>query len=144
MVHLNPGVVVVLDGATLKEPGDVSLRWHPVTPCKPDRDGRFTVVGESGTCLASRIVCIGDESLSFSREWHEEIGQSLVEVTLHDSRGWRVRRWQALFRSYASLISRNLPKFIATAWGNIVRSDENSTSRIPRSIHRSLSRSSEK
>ncbi|MBT3377374.1 MAG: hypothetical protein HN742_06045 [Lentisphaerae bacterium] len=84
VVHLNPGVVAVLDEGTLGDPGDISLRWHPVTPCVPDGEGRFVVRGSGGACLAGRVVRAGDGGFAVARGEHKETGHSFVEATLHD------------------------------------------------------------
>ncbi len=70
VVHLNPGVVVVLDTATLAEPRDVSLRWHTADKCQPDGDGGFVVRGGENVHLASRVVRLDDGALTVARGEH--------------------------------------------------------------------------
>ena len=82
VVHLNPGVVVVLDTATLAKPGDVSLRWHTVDKCQPDADGRFLVQGGGGVHLASRVVRLNDKALAVSRGQHKATGSGYIEASL--------------------------------------------------------------
>ena len=86
VVHLNPGVVVVLDEVTLDEPGDVSLRWHTVDKCEPDADGGFLVQGGEGVHLASRVMRLDDGALAVARREHEETGDGFVEATLNARR----------------------------------------------------------
>jgi len=86
VVHLNPGVVAVLDTATLPKARDVSLRWHTVDKCEPDLDGRFLVEGANGVHLASRVVRVDDGPIAIARGEHEEIGKSFVEAALHGRR----------------------------------------------------------
>jgi len=83
VVHLNPGVVVVLDRATLHKPADVSLRWHTADKCQPDANGRFRVQGGQGVHLASRVLRLDDGELAVERREHEETRNSYIEASLH-------------------------------------------------------------
>ncbi len=69
LVHLLPGVVVVLDTAQLAEPAEISLRWHTATSCLPDANGRFWVVGPHSR-LASRVISLDTEPASLRRGEH--------------------------------------------------------------------------
>ena len=70
VVHLNPAVVVVLDEAVLDREEEISLRWHTVDRCGPDREGRFCV--ESGKVrLAARVVRLDGPDISCERNEHE-------------------------------------------------------------------------
>lgn len=55
VVHLTPGIVVVLDDARFERSKEITLRWHTSTPSHPTADGAFTVSGERA-CLTARIV----------------------------------------------------------------------------------------
>lgn len=57
MVHRFPGVVAVLDEATLARPDEISLRWHTADRCEPDAAGRFLVESD-GVKLAARVVAL--------------------------------------------------------------------------------------
>jgi len=58
VVHLNPGVVAVLDEAAIPRLREVSLRWHTISRAEPDGQGRFLVQGREGAHLASRVLRI--------------------------------------------------------------------------------------
>ncbi len=58
VVHLHPGVVVVVDDAQLAIPAAVSLRWHTAVESVPDEEGRFGfAVGD--VHLRGRVECLG-------------------------------------------------------------------------------------
>ena len=82
VVHLNPGVVVVLDTAILPRLREISLRWHTADKSVPTTDGRFSVTGASGATLASRVVRLDQGAITFARETHQETGDSFVEASL--------------------------------------------------------------
>jgi len=87
VVHLNPGVVAVLDTASLQEPRDVSLRWHTAdSACTPDADGGFLVRAGKGVHLASRVARLDDTALGVARGEHEESGDGYIEASLHAAR----------------------------------------------------------
>jgi hypothetical protein len=83
VVHLDPGVVVVLDRATLDEPRDISLRWHTADKCRPEPGGRFVVCGGQNACLESQLVNLGDGALTIARNEHEETRASYIEASLN-------------------------------------------------------------
>ena len=84
-MHLNPGIVVVLDTATLDKSGEISLRWHPVDSSQPTADGRFLVRGQTNIQLASRVVSLGDRQLtSIQRERHASGGSHIRVSTPGD------------------------------------------------------------
>ncbi len=83
VMHLNPGVVVVLDEASLPKPRNIALRWHTVNPCQPDVEGRFLVQAGKGTHLASRVVSLGGGPLRLAGGRHKSIPVSYVEASLH-------------------------------------------------------------
>jgi len=61
-VHLNTGVVVILDTAAVPKPCDIALRWHTANKSQPDSEGRFLVKGyDSGAQLASRVARVHEE-----------------------------------------------------------------------------------
>ena len=82
VVHLNPGVVVVLDTAILPRLREISLRWHTADKSVPTTDGRFSVTGASGATLASRVVRLDQGAITFARETHQETSDSFVEASL--------------------------------------------------------------
>lgn len=68
VVHLDPGVVVVLDTADLPKACDVALRWHTAGESRPDPEGRFLVRGhDNGTQLACRVVRLDEGDLAMVR-----------------------------------------------------------------------------
>ncbi|MEA1952496.1 MAG: heparinase II/III family protein, partial [Planctomycetota bacterium] len=86
VVHLNPGVVVVLDTAALDKPGDISLRWHTADKCKPDAGGRFVVRSGRNISLESQVSHLGDEALAVARGEHQETRAGYVEASLRATR----------------------------------------------------------
>ncbi len=82
VVHLNPGVVAVLDTATLPGSREISLRWHTVDQCEPTSDGKFLVTGAGGATLASRVVSLDEGKIKFARGTHQETGDGFVEASL--------------------------------------------------------------
>ena len=86
VVHLNPGVVVVLDTATLDEPGDISLRWHTVDHSAPTTDGHFLVRGRTNAQLAARVVRLDDGKLTTARREHRQSGGSYVAASMRGDR----------------------------------------------------------
>jgi len=82
VVHLNPGIVVVLDRAALPQPREVSLRWHTTDKCEPKSDGKFVVQGAGGVQLASRVVRVNDGELSVAKRTHNETGDGFIEASL--------------------------------------------------------------
>jgi hypothetical protein len=69
IIHLLPGVVAVLDTARRSQPAEISLRWHTVTSCLPDAEGRFWVVGPNSR-LASRLISLDTEPVTPRRGEH--------------------------------------------------------------------------
>ena len=69
VVHLLPGVVVVLDDARLRQCDDISLRWHTADRCEPDAQGNFTVRAARAS-LSARILTLDAGTVAFSREEH--------------------------------------------------------------------------
>ncbi len=67
LVHLLPGTVVVLDEAVLREPRDVSLRWHTAHPCAPEADGSFTVAGQAATAICRVVSLAGEAAVAAAR-----------------------------------------------------------------------------
>ena len=82
VVHLNPGVVAVLDTATLEASCDISLRWHTATKCRPDVNGGFVVRGAEGAHIAARVVSLNDGAFAVACREHEETGDGYVEASL--------------------------------------------------------------
>ena len=78
VVHLNPGIVAVLDEGDLPRQRDVSLRWHTATRADPDAEGQFLVKGEGGAQVASRVVRLGGEPLTLVH--HHEYGFHRCEL----------------------------------------------------------------
>ncbi|MGC9319173.1 MAG: heparinase II/III domain-containing protein [Armatimonadota bacterium] len=69
VVHLEPGVVAVLDDAELAGPEEIRLRWHTIDRCEPDEEGRFTV--ENGAVrLASRVIRLDSDEIAVARDEH--------------------------------------------------------------------------
>jgi len=68
VVHLNHGVVVVLDTADLPKPSDIALRWHTAGKSQPDSEGGFFVKGhDSGAQLACRVVRVDEGDLALTQ-----------------------------------------------------------------------------
>lgn len=86
VVHLHPGIVVVLDEADLPQPGHISLRWHTIVPSEPDAAGNFVVTGEKAQ-LIGRIHAFSPENIGLTRKQHhysppyhlERTGEPLVQ-----------------------------------------------------------------
>ncbi|MFP4028817.1 MAG: heparinase II/III family protein [Candidatus Brocadiia bacterium] len=70
VVHLLPGIVVVLDSAQFDAPGMIRIRWHPETATQPDENGCFVVRNEP-VALTGRIISPGGEKLQFSTGHHK-------------------------------------------------------------------------
>jgi hypothetical protein len=70
LVHLLPGIVVVLDEANLNETQEISLRWHTSGLSEPSVSGAFTLRGEKSR-LAGRIVRLDRGAISFRRNEHQ-------------------------------------------------------------------------
>jgi hypothetical protein len=69
VVHRFPGIVAVLDEATLARPEEISLRWHTADRCEPDAAGRFLVESD-GVKLAARVVALDGARLEPVRREH--------------------------------------------------------------------------
>ena len=69
VVHRFPGIVAVLDEATLARPEEISLRWHTADRCEPDARGRFLVESD-GVQLAARVVSLDGAALEPVRREH--------------------------------------------------------------------------
>jgi len=69
VIHHFPGIVAVLDRIELEKPEKVTLRWHTVDRCEPNRDGSFLVQGER-TCLTGQVTSLGDEPWTVQRREH--------------------------------------------------------------------------
>jgi hypothetical protein len=96
VVHRFPGIVAVLDEATLARPEEISLRWHTADRCEPDAAGRFLVESD-GVKLAARVLALDGAALEPVRREHayhapfdrnrvgeplEQRHESYVEATL--------------------------------------------------------------
>ena len=69
VVHLFPGVIAVLDEATLDKSESISLRWHTATRSEPDARGAFRVLGSKAQ-LAGQIIALDAAELRFRRGQH--------------------------------------------------------------------------
>jgi len=70
IIHLTPGIIVVLDEAELNQSEEISLRWHTIDNCKPDENGNFLVKGQKAK-LAAQINCLDQSNISFSKQNHK-------------------------------------------------------------------------
>jgi len=107
VVHRLPGIVAVLDEASLTKPEEISLRWHTSDRCEPDAQGRFLV--ENGDVrLAARLIALDGSALKFTRREHayqppydrNRLGEALAQrhesyVEVTDTAGGC--RWLTLF-----------------------------------------------
>jgi len=97
VVHLQPGIVAVLDEASFDAPEEIRLRWHTVDRCEPEADGSFTVRGERARAI-SRLVRLDGDELTVIRDEHayeppyhltryghpqKQRNESFVEAQLH-------------------------------------------------------------
>ncbi len=72
VVHLFPGVAVVLDEGMLERPEEISLRWHTINAAKPDTDGSFRVeVGKNG--LDCRVSVLRGKVLGHELRSHKYV-----------------------------------------------------------------------
>jgi hypothetical protein len=69
VLHRFPGIVAVLDEATLAQPEEISLRWHTADRSEPDAAGRFLVASD-GVKLAARVVALDGAALEPVRREH--------------------------------------------------------------------------
>ena len=69
VVHLLPGIIAVLDEATLEQKEEISLRWHTAARCSPDVDGSFIVLGEQAR-LSGRIINTGVGQINVMQKEH--------------------------------------------------------------------------
>ncbi len=65
VIHLFPGLCVVLDEATLVKPDDISLRWHTRFVPVLREDGSFFVTNETAG-LSARVVALDRQVLEFN------------------------------------------------------------------------------
>ncbi len=49
VIHFFPGIVAVLDEAELIQEEEISLRWHTINRCEPEKNGNFLVTGENSS-----------------------------------------------------------------------------------------------
>jgi hypothetical protein len=70
VIHLFPGIVLVLDEAKLENQESISIRWHTVDKATPAKDGSFVVKNEP-TTLSAKIVSLDDNVLSFGKDHHQ-------------------------------------------------------------------------
>jgi hypothetical protein len=70
VAHLHPEIIAVLDEAELETEENISLRWHTISPSKPDTRGNFVVQGKEAF-LSARIVELNGQNLSFASKQHE-------------------------------------------------------------------------
>lgn len=59
VLHLWPGYVLVVDEAELREPAEISLRWHTLAPVEPSAEGAFRVPGEKLSAVGQMFVVAG-------------------------------------------------------------------------------------
>ena len=90
--------VAVLDEAVLREPRDVSLRWHTAHACAPEADGSFTVAGRKATAVCRVVSLAGEAAVAAARHRYHppydrdcygakfEDGHPYVEASLHADR----------------------------------------------------------
>ncbi|MDP6779950.1 MAG: hypothetical protein QGI83_24555, partial [Candidatus Latescibacteria bacterium] len=110
VVHLNPGIVAVLDEAELEQAEEISLRWHTVDRCEPDAHGSFTIEAGEVRC-AGQVARLDGELLSVERKEHAfeppydvdyygikrpQLYESYVEIIADDDRA----TFLALFCTY--------------------------------------------
>lgn len=115
VVHLQPGVVAVLDEAELDTAEEIALRWHTIDRCAPADDGSFTVEGQH-VRLSSRLVRLDAGPATFRRGEHtyeapydrnrdgdplEQRRESYVEAVATD----RSCRWLSLFALFGPDVS---------------------------------------
>jgi hypothetical protein len=70
VIHLFPGIVVVLDEAKLEIPESISIRWHTANNTAPSNDGSFTVANQPASLFA-KIFTLDDNQLSFGQGHHQ-------------------------------------------------------------------------
>jgi hypothetical protein len=70
VIHLFPGIVIVLDEAKLEKSESISIRWHTVDMAAPASDGSFSVNNSPAT-LSAKIVTLDDNELSFGQGDHK-------------------------------------------------------------------------
>jgi len=72
VVHLLPGVAVVLDEGELKHSEEISLRWHTISAAKPDSEGAFRVEdGKNG--LACHVSVLRGNVLGHELKRHKYV-----------------------------------------------------------------------
>ena len=70
VIHLFPGIALVLDEAKLENPESISIRWHTADKAAPAKDGSFTVTNSPST-LSAKIISLDDNELSFGQGHHK-------------------------------------------------------------------------
>ena len=72
VIHLLPGVAVVLDEARLNGARGISMRWHPANRVEPTPDGRFTVVNGMAR-LEAHMVALGGARPEYRLSNHDYV-----------------------------------------------------------------------
>ncbi len=70
VIHLFPGIVLVLDEAKLEKPESISIRWHTVDYAIPTEDDSFVVRNEPAI-LSAKIFSLDDNKLKFGQDHHQ-------------------------------------------------------------------------